>query len=185
MKYLVLSLILVFSLITANSYADELQDISDELVKDCSTFEQKITILMNHVFDKMKPNGNGITLAEARRMTNKQKYFAGVGWCNHQVDVFMELAQRQGIRTRMLYLLNEDKSSSPHTIAEAMYESKWIVVDVANNFIFKKPNGQLMSRTDMANNWEKCLKLLLTITPDEKYWECFLRDCYKVKVLEP
>lgn len=182
MKVIVLTLLL--SLVLVNSYADELQDISDNLVKDSSGFEQTITILMNHVYDKMKPNGNGINLAAARKMTNKQKYFAGVGWCNHVVDVFMEMAQRQGIKTRMLYLLSEDKSNSPHTIAEAFDGNKWIVVDVSNNLIFKKDNGQLMSRQDMANDWDKCLKILNAINPNED-WGAFLRDCYKVKVTIP
>ncbi len=180
----ILCLILVLGLI-GTCYADELQDISDELVKDCLTFEQTITVLSNHVYDKMKPNGNGITLTEARKMTNKEKYFAGVGWCNHQVNVFMELAQRQGLRTRMLYLLDEDMAVSIHTIAEADYKGKWIVVDVSNNLIFKKKNGRLMSRQDMYNNWDLCLEKLLPLNSNPKYWEMFVRNCYQIKVLEP
>ncbi len=175
--------LILISLIAFPCYADELQDISDGLVKG-SSFEQTITILCDHVYNKMQPNGNGIPLEKAQQMSNREKYHAGVGWCNHQVDVFMQLAQRQGIKTRMLYLLNEDKSNSPHTIAEA-FNGKWIVVDVGNNLIFKKGNGQLMSRQDMANDWDLCLQELLPLNPNADYWEMFLRDCYRVKTLEP
>lgn len=186
MKFIYVLVLVSLIAFPLSTFADDLQDISDGLVKDSSTFEQTITILCKHVYDRMKPNGNGITLAEARRMTNEKKYHAGVGWCNHQVDVFMQFCQRQGIKTRMLYLLNEDKSASPHTIAEAYDGNKWVVVDVSNNLIFEKKNGQLMSRQDMSNNWEICLeRLLVTGEGNAEYWEMFLRDCYKVKVLEP
>ena len=176
----ILLLTLFLGLTCVNLYANEAQDISDSLVGDAD-FEDTITILMNHVYDKMKPNGNGISLAEARKMPLGEKYRQGVGWCNHQVDAFMEFAQRQGIRTRMIYLLNKKGHTSPHTIAEAYKDGKWVVVDVGNNLIFKKKNGQLMSRTDMKNNWDLCLAKLLPINPDKEYWEMFLRNCYVIK----
>ena len=87
----------------------------------------------------------------------------------------------------MLYMLDKEKSTSPHTICEA-YQwkiNKWVVVDVGNNLIFKKKNGDLMSRADMANNWNLCLSILTPVVADAKYWDFFLNDCYLVKVREP
>jgi len=58
-----------------------------------------------------------------------EKLTSGIGWCDQQARVFMQLARSIGITSRLLFLRLED-GSSPHSVAEALApDGKWITVD--------------------------------------------------------
>ena len=184
MKKLVICLSL---LIATNCYALPLREVSDEITKGCSTVEQKVVALREAVYNKMKPYGNGHNLKDADTHSLEWCWENGVGWCNHQCNVFMLLAREQGIATRLIYLLTKDKATSPHTIAEAQIGNKWVVVDVGNNIDFRY-YGSLATRSDMAVDFDNIVlanEKVKEIGGDEEYWRMFTNPCYLIKELSP
>lgn len=189
MKYFILFLCLFFA---TPALALELHEVSDEVVIGCETQEQKVLALQKYVFDNVKP-GQGYEPNDVAKMSNKERLEKGVGWCNHQVDVFMSLARLQDIRTRMLYLLTADMHSSPHTIAEAFINNRWVITDVSWNLILRNPQGKLATRQDLADDFT-----ILTDNPqvkeiakdfppfaDEEYLRIYTNQSYLVKVSNP
>jgi hypothetical protein len=124
---------------------DKIKKISDEAVKDCKTDEEKVLALSHYVYLKLKPDETKGVSPQAQ-MSTCDRLGSGVGWCNHQVAVFMRLAESQKIKTRMLYLLNKEGTESPHTIGEAYIENRWVIVDPQNDF------NALFSRNDVLRN---------------------------------
>lgn len=183
MKYLV---ILLLCLSVCNAYAIDVYDLSNEICKDSSTDEQKVIALREAVYNKMKPYGNGHSLKDLNNHSLEWAWENGVGWCNHQCNVFMALAREQGITTRLIYLLTKDMSSSPHTIAEARLGNRWVVVDVGNNIDFRY-HGRMATRGDMAVDFSIVLDnpKVIEIGGDAEYWRMFINQCYEIKVLEP
>lgn len=123
----------------------KIKAISDEVVRYCDTDEEKVLALSHYVHYKISADETkGITPQMAMSITDRLD--CGVGWCNHQVAVFMALAQAQHIQTRMLYLLNKEGTSSPHTIGEAYVNGRWVVVDSQNDF------NEIFSRYEALEN---------------------------------
>ena len=99
--------------------------ISSDLTKNTGDFEEKVTILRDFVRKNVHP-----VTDEYNRLDTVgiEKLSSGIGWCDQASRVFMQLARPRGIKTRLLFLLNE-KGSSPHSIAEAWDGKRWILVD--------------------------------------------------------
>ena len=157
MKYPIKTLagcLIFICLICPNSFAVIQEDmakikvISDEIVKDCPNDEQKVLALSHYVCLKLKPDASKGILPDAQ-MSVTDRLDSGVGWCNHQIGVFMRLAEAQGIRTRMLYLLNKEGTDSPHTIGEAYLNGRWIIVDPLFDFNIRNDKGELLSLRDV------------------------------------
>ena len=107
--------------------------ISNEVVEGCKNDAEKVLTISHYVFLKLKPDASKGIPPNAK-MTVVDRLESGVGWCNHQVGAFMALAYAQGIRTRMLYLLNREGTASPHTIGEAFIDGKWYIIDPQQDF---------------------------------------------------
>lgn len=182
MKYLIIILI---CLLSVNCYASTLREISDEICEGLVSDTDKIVALREAVYKQMQPYGNGYSLKDVNNHSLEWAWEHGIGWCNHQASVFMLLAREQGITTRLLYLLTADKSSSPHTIAEAKLGNKWVVVDVGNNLDFRY-YGELATRNDMNTDFQVVLNNpKVKGTYDEDYWRMFTNPCYLIRTLEP
>ena len=130
--------IIICLLISVNAYGlvenfDKITEISNEVVKDCKNDTEKVLTISHFVFLELKPDASKGIPANAR-MSVVDRLESGVGWCNHQVGVFMALSYAQGIRTRMLYLLNREGTASPHTIGEAFIDGKWYIIDPQQDF---------------------------------------------------
>ncbi len=126
----------------------KIKEISDSVVKDCLTDEQKVMALSHYVYLKLKPDASKGITPEAG-MSVIDRLDSGVGWCNHQVAVFMRLAEAQHIKTRMLYLLNEEGTTSPHTIGEAYLNGRWVIVDPMFDFDIRNSRGEPLSLRDV------------------------------------
>lgn len=141
----------------------EIKKRSDEVVKNCASQEEKILELSHYVHEKIKPNSNK-NITTNMKISTIDRLDLGVGWCNHQVAAFMRLAEAQGIPTRMIYLLNNEGTTSPHTIGEAFVCGRWIVVDPLLDFNF------IATRHDIV----KTPSLLDGKLPDEKWRDYFI-----------
>jgi len=181
----ILLLLICITLVTCSAYSLSLYDISNDITKDCSTVEQKVVALREAVYNRMKPNGNGYSLKDVKNHSLEWAWEHGVGWCDHQASVFMLLAREQGIRTRLIYLLTENMGKSEHTIAEALIDNRWVVVDVGNNIEYRYYN-RLATRNDMAIDfdgivWEKVKDL----GQPKEYWKMFIYKSYLIREMNP
>jgi len=149
-------LLCLLCLTQINSHAIEedfakIKEISDSVVKDCANDAEKVLALSHYVYLKLKPDADKGIPPNAI-MSTIDRLDSGVGWCNHQVAVFMRLAQAQGIKTRMLYLISRDGTSSPHTIGEALIDDKWCVVDPQLDFNVLVTRAEIQKNPDIIKN---------------------------------
>lgn len=164
--------LLAFCLICPLSYAQiqedfvKIKSISDEVVKDCSANGEKVLALSHFVYLKLTADASkGISPNVG--MSTIDRLDSGVGWCNHQVAVFMRLAEAQHISTRMLYLLNKEGTSSPHTIGEALIDGKWVIVDPQNDFIGLYSRYEVLHNPNLIKN-EPSIQAKFKEQPKEK-----------------
>jgi transglutaminase-like putative cysteine protease len=118
-----------------NEDLPKIKELSDSIVKDCLSDGEKVLALSHFVNGKIHSNPTK-GISPTAQMATMDRIDIGVGWCNHQVAVFMRLAEAQGIPTRMIYLLNNEGTESKHTIGEAFVGGKWVVVDPMFDFNF-------------------------------------------------
>lgn len=152
MKKLIIALLIIGVSFTSYALQEDwvrIKSTADEVVKGCQNPEEKVWELSHYVHEKLHPDTNFPSNAI---MSTMDRLDSGVGWCNHQVAVFMALARTQGIKTRMLYLLNKEGTASPHTIGEALINGKWVVVDPMIDLMKRNENNELISRYDIMKN---------------------------------
>lgn len=70
--------------------------------------------------------------------------------CGTATNAFVNLAQSAGMNARRLLLLDENRVSK-HVVVEVLVGDRWIVVDPSYHTIFRLPNGQMVTRTDLQN----------------------------------
>ena len=145
-------------------FADDLESAvkarSDAVVTGCNTFEGKVRALRQYVHDKMllpdsrlKPDGTTLNPGDVYPLNTIQRLDTGWGgWCDQQAAVFMHLAQKQGIPTRLVWLYKKGNADSCHTIAEALDGDRWIIVDPMFNLELRNNDGQMASRDDIATD---------------------------------
>jgi hypothetical protein len=160
---LLFCLAVIFECAYANSYEIRIKEISDGIVKGCTAFDEKVLALRRYVHNKMqfpkgrkKPNGGSITPWDIYPLNTIERLNSGLGgWCDQQADVFMHLAQKQGIDTKMLFLYVKEGEESRHTIAIALSpDNRWVIVDLDPSYdleLFNK-DGKLASREDVRND---------------------------------
>jgi len=145
MKTLI-ALMMIFML-ASPVYAD-IKQVSDDVCAHAVTVEEKVIALSHYVHTKLKPDASKGIPPHAK-MSPMDRLESGVGWCNHMAGVFMALAEVQGIRTRMLYLLNDEATESNHTIAEAFVDGRWVIVDPMFDLQVYNVDGKLISCEDV------------------------------------
>lgn len=155
MKYFIIFLCLI-CLIQTKTYAIEedfakIKEISDSIVKDCKGDAEKVLTLSHYVHLKLKPD-HSAGISPNAIMSTVDRLESGIGWCNHLVLVFMRLAEAQGIHSRMLYLINREGTSSPHTIGEALVDGKWYVIDPQLDFNVLVTRNEIMQNLDIIKN---------------------------------
>jgi len=146
----------------ADDYEEKVKKMSDEAAKGCATFEDKVRALRHYVHIKMqvpipavKPNGDPIDPDEITPLNTIQKLTSGYGgWCYHQATVFTHLARKQGITTRLVLLLNRERTESPHTIAEAFDGKRWVIVDPYFDMELINKDGKMASREDIIKDMD-------------------------------
>lgn len=146
-----------------DEYEQRIKNISDTVVKDCTTFEQKILALRRYVYNKakfpdgkhVKPNGEPLRPREIWAMDVVEWIDSGyTAWCDQAAYFFMRLADKQNMTTRMVYLFAQPPRTDQHTIAEVLtLDKRWVIVDVDrdNNFEFFNED-KIATRLDIANN---------------------------------
>jgi len=174
--------------IASMAYAMDVREVSNEIVKDCSTDEQKLCVLREAVYKQMRPGK--YPLQDVLKMSPEERWDKGVGWCNHQVHVFMMLAAQQGFSSRMIYLLTKDMGTSPHTVANVLLKNRWVVIDVGNNIEFRNKYGELATANDMSLDFtivseNERVKELKGEFPTLEAMEIFTNSSYLVKEIEP
>lgn len=147
----------------ANDFEQRVKEISNEVVKDCKIFDDKVLALRRYVYSKMqfpegrkKPNGEPIKPEDIYPLNTIERLNSGLGgWCDQLAVVFIHLAKKQGITTRYVELSNKERTKSPHTIAEAWDGKRWVIVDLDPTYdleLFNK-EGRIASRADIVNDF--------------------------------
>jgi len=160
--FFIICLVLLHGCGYANKYEQKLKEISDKAVKGCPTDVDKIRALRKYVHEKMKfpkprvkPNGESLKPSDIYALNTIQRLESGLGgWCDQQADVFMDLAKKQGINSRkvFLYIIKDGKRTSPHTFAEAQIGRRWIIVDTLYDLELINKKGEMASRSDIAKD---------------------------------
>ncbi len=151
---------------------------SDQVVRGCNSFEDKVRALRQYVHDKMKlppsgkkPNGTTLMPEDIYPLNTIERLDSRLGgWCDQQAQVFMRLAQKQGITTRMVWLYrknHKDNNDSCHTIAEAYDGHRWVIVDPMFNLELQSKDGKMASRDDVMNDPD-IMRRILNIQELEK-----------------
>lgn len=128
----------ICSIVYADEYEQKIKDRSDMAVKGCKTFEEKVLALRRYVDAKMKfpeprlKDGRNLEPEDVDPLNTIERLDSGLGgWCNHQANVFIRLAQKQNIITRMVYLIASTPEKHQHIIAEALSpEGTWVVISL-------------------------------------------------------
>ena len=160
MRTAVVGIILVlFGLGIAYANDDELgltiKKRSDEVVRESHGFEDKVRALRQYVHKRM-PFDPNLNPDKVYPLDTIQRLDSGLGgYCDQQADVFMRLAQKQGITTQKVWLYlrkHKDINDSCHTIAEALDGNRWVIVDPTLNLELKNKDGKMASRDDVTGD---------------------------------
>jgi len=162
-----------------------IKEVSDRVCREHNalTDEDKIIVLSHYVYTKLKPDPTK-GISPHAGMSTLDRLSSGVGWCNHQIAVFMRLCEAQGIKTRMLYLLNNEGTASPHTIGEAYLDDRWVLIDAQNDLNLRNKNGELISLRDIYRDPSILRKNEELNKMTDEWLDCFLNPAIYVYGLE-
>jgi len=73
------------------------------------------------------------------------------GSCGSQSSVVVALLQARGIPSRHLFVFNR-RGESVHDIVEARIGGRWVVADPQFRLVFRRPDGQLATARDLADD---------------------------------
>jgi len=123
--------------------------VARSLTDNNDTFEGRVVAIRDFVHENvLSINGyhNRLDTVAIEKLTS------GIGWCDQQSRVFMQLARAKGITTRLLFLLLAS-GSSPHSVAEALApDGRWMIVDSAYKLDLLKPNGSFATQADIKED---------------------------------
>jgi len=123
--------------------------IARNITLNADTPEKKICALRNFVHINIHPIPEYKNRLDTKAI---DKLVSGIGWCDQQARVFMQLARAIGINTRLLFLVN-GSGSSPHSIAEAeLPNGRWVIVDPFFNLELRNKKGELASQLDVKED---------------------------------
>ena len=112
--------------------------VARHAIADASTDVERVDALSQYTF-------SNVHLPTAPLIDNDgppaETLLGGYGYCDQQVRLFMALAQKVGLSTREVFLLDTDTGTSPHTVAEAQEDSRWGLVDVFYGYTPKRHDG--------------------------------------------
>ncbi len=186
MRYI---LIIALCLITTSAYSltdsitEELwlRQLADTLQGNITNVDDAVTVTRQYVYDKIKTK-QGADPYE--KLSVYDRLQSGIGWCNHQAEIFMQLVCYMGISSRLVYLIADD-GTSPHTIAEVFDGKKWLIVDVGNNLDLRT-NGEMATREDIRKDFsivtenERVKELGYT----KEYLQMYVNDAKLIRLLK-
>jgi hypothetical protein len=73
----------------------------------------------------------------------------GVGWCDHQANVFNKLLSKKDIPARYVYLKDKE-GVSPHTVSEVYFNNRWVIFDPQDYLYFKLDDGNYATLNDIS-----------------------------------
>ena len=88
------------------------------------------------------------------------------GVCDQQVRLFMALAEKAGLSTREIFLLDSSTGTSPHTAAEVWESNRWAWLDVLFGYTPKRQDGSPATVTDLVTRADPIIPLT-GLTPQE------------------
>ena len=123
--------------------------VARSLTDDSDNFNGKIASIRSFVHENVLPIHAYPNKLDVLAL---EKLLSGIGWCDQQARVFMQLARSIGVTTRLLFLRAES-GASPHSIAEALApDGRWVIVDVGNNLDLINKKGKPATQTDIKED---------------------------------
>ncbi|MFA5147227.1 MAG: transglutaminase domain-containing protein [Candidatus Omnitrophota bacterium] len=120
--------------------------IARHLTDGADTFEEKIASIRGFVHENVHPIAGYPNRLDT---VGIEKLTSGIGWCDQQSRVFMEIASGAGIATRLLFLKIEG-GASPHTVAEALApDGRWVIVDTGYDLDLRNRSGSCASQDEI------------------------------------
>ena len=141
----------IYSVIWEYSTRRYLRGFSDAIVPESSSTEEKMEAIlqwMSHGPSRQEMDPLG--LAPDRNPTDTLNYTSLLRVCGTATNAFVNLADSAGLSARRLLLLDSSHMTK-HVVAEVFVDGRWAVVDPAFRAIFRGPNGQLLTREELAN----------------------------------
>jgi len=123
--------------------------ITRSVTASSGNFDEKIIALRDFVSE------NVISIAGYHNRLDTcaiEKLTSGIGWCDQQARVFMQLARSIGITSRLLFLKTKD-GVSPHSVAEVLAPDKrWVIVDTAYKIDLINKDGAFATQSDIEED---------------------------------
>jgi len=165
-----LTVVALYFILSEKHYNSILMEyISGRVAGDSPSIEEKVRVLRNFVHENVHP-----VHGEENRLDTVgiDKLAQGIGWCDQTSRVFMQLAKKRGLTTRLLFLLNKE-GASPHSLCEVWTGKEWILVDPANNLELINQNGKMASMSDIEEDFSIVLEnpKVKIFASYNSYWE--------------
>jgi len=123
--------------------------VARSVTRGRGNFDEKASAIRDFVHDNVRAiNGYDNRLDTCAI----EKLISGIGWCDQQARVFMQLARPAGITTRLLFL-KRLSGSSPHSVAEALApDGRWIIVDPSLKVDLLNKDGAFATQDDIRED---------------------------------
>jgi hypothetical protein len=154
--YVVSILLILAILLVAYSAAWEystrayLRGFSDAIVPATAPPDEKIQAILDwmaHGPARMKSDPPGF--APNRDPTDTLNYDALLRVCGSATNAFLNLVNSGGLAARRLLLLDSNRMTK-HVVAEVLVSGRWVVVDPAYRVILRGPDGNPVTREELA-----------------------------------
>ena len=128
-----------------------LKGFSDAIIPASDSPEQKAEAILVWIAEgparQDAKNPDKLSLRDPEDTLNFQQLLQV---CGTATNAFVNLAESSGLRSRRLLLLDQNRRSK-HVVAEIMVGDRWVVVDPAYHTILRKPDGQLVTQSELRN----------------------------------
>ncbi len=128
-----------------------LKGFSDAIIPASDNPEQKAEAILAWIADgparRSTPSPAALSLRNPEDTLNFQQL---LHVCGTATNAFVNLAESAGLPSRRLLLLDQ-KRESKHVVAEVLVGDRWIVVDPSYHTVFRLPDGQLVTQSDLRD----------------------------------
>jgi hypothetical protein len=124
---------------------------SDAIVPVSGSPEQKIQAILDWMAHPPARFSGGIVgTPDDRDPLDTLNYQVLLQVCGTATNAFINLADTSDLRARRLLLLDANRSTK-HVAAEVFVNGRWIVVDPTFRVILRGPDGQTLTRSELAD----------------------------------
>jgi len=128
-----------------------LKGFADAIIPASDSPEQKAEAILAWIADgparRSTTNPAALSLRDPADTLNFEQLLRV---CGTATNAFVNLAESSGMSARRLLLLDSNQSSK-HVVVEVLVGDRWIVVDPSYHTVFRLPNGQMVTRTELQN----------------------------------